>query len=86
MSLTDRERQVLALLADGHDYAHIARTAFLSLSGVKSACQRIYRKLGANGATHAVAIAYRRGLLIPDGDYERGLPVDICTGSGRLIA
>lgn len=66
--LTDRERRVLALLADGHTKAAIAAQVYLSVNGVKKTCERVYRKLGAHTAAQAVAVAYQRGLLVPDGD------------------
>lgn len=75
MSLTDRERQVLALLADGHDQATIAGQLYLSQSAVRSTSRRIYRKLHANTAAQAVSIAYQRGLLAVDATTEADLAV-----------
>jgi DNA-binding CsgD family transcriptional regulator len=78
MTLTDREHQVLALLADGHTKAAIARRLGLTEDGVKDACQRIYRKLDARNAVHAVAIAHQRGLLAADADTDVELAVVRC--------
>jgi DNA-binding CsgD family transcriptional regulator len=67
--LTDRERQILQLLADGHDGPAIAqrlgRARGTSLGTVKADKFRLYRKLGAVNAAHAVALGYRYGVLDP---------------------
>ncbi|MEU1309474.1 helix-turn-helix transcriptional regulator [Streptomyces cinnamoneus] len=61
--LTDREIEILEAVSHGRTIAAIAVELFLSQNTVKSHLLRINRKLGARGKTHAVAIAYRRGLL-----------------------
>jgi PAS domain S-box-containing protein len=62
-SLSERELEILTLLADGHDNLAIARDLFLSIDTVKSYIRRVLQKLGARSRTHAVALAFRRGLL-----------------------
>lgn len=62
-ALTDRERQVLALLADGRTAAAIARRLGVTPRTVGRITAAAYAKLGATTAAEAVAIGYRRGLL-----------------------
>ncbi|WP_192909721.1 response regulator transcription factor [Gandjariella thermophila] len=61
--MTDRERQVLALIAEGHPNVKIGLELHLSEHTVKSHVRRIMRKLHARSRTHVVTIAYRRGYL-----------------------
>ncbi len=61
--LTDRERKVLQLVADGAKVADVARQLFLSISTVKTHLESTYRKLGAPDRTSAVARAMRDGLI-----------------------
>jgi DNA-binding response OmpR family regulator len=62
-SLTGRERQVLALLADGLTPAEVAQDLIISRSTVGTHIEHIYEKLGARTRAHAVGIAFRSGLL-----------------------
>jgi two-component system, NarL family, nitrate/nitrite response regulator NarL len=61
--LTDREREVLALLAEGRSAPEIGRTLFLATSTVKSHLAHLYEKLGVSDRAAAVAEAMRRGLI-----------------------
>lgn len=63
--LTDRELQILRLLATGAGAAEIARTLYMGLGTVKTDTSRLYGRLGARNAAHAVAIGYAQGLLVP---------------------
>jgi len=63
LGLTGRERQILALLADGLSPAQVADRLVISQSTVGTHVEHIYTKLGANSRAHAVGVAYRRGLL-----------------------
>jgi DNA-binding NarL/FixJ family response regulator len=66
--LTEREQQVLALLAEGLSPAQIADELVISSSTVGTHVEHIYSKLGARTRAHAVGIAYRHGLLaVPSG-------------------
>lgn len=62
-SLTERETQVLRLLAAGHRNKVIAAKIFLSECTVKSHLQKIYAKLQVSGRTEAVATARRHGWI-----------------------
>lgn len=60
--LTDREAEVLALIAAGHSNGEIARQLFVSEATVKTHVNRILAKTGARDRTQAAAYAYRHGL------------------------
>jgi DNA-binding NarL/FixJ family response regulator len=63
--LTDRERQILALLADGLNEKAIAAEIVISPKTVATHIQRILVKLGAHSRAEAVAVAHREGLAHP---------------------
>ncbi|THV41511.1 response regulator transcription factor [Glycomyces buryatensis] len=63
MRLSEREVQVLAGLTEGKPNAEIGRDLFVSEDTVKTHAKRLYRKLGARDRAHAVAIAFRSGLI-----------------------
>lgn len=61
--LTEREQQVLQLLADGFSVAQIARRLHLAESTVKTHIAKIYSKLGAGNRAQAIMTAMQKGLL-----------------------
>lgn len=61
--LSQRERVVLALIAEGHSNQAISDRLFLALSTVKGHNRRIFDKLGVQRRTEAVARAQALGLL-----------------------
>ena len=61
--LSPRERQVLALLADGLGVAQISRQLFISESTTKTHISKLYDKLGAGNRAQALMTALRLGLL-----------------------
>ena len=61
--LSDREREVLTLLADGLTKKEIAVRLDLSLHTVDNYVRRIYAKLHVNTVGGAVAKALREGLV-----------------------
>jgi DNA-binding NarL/FixJ family response regulator len=61
--LSERERQVLRLLAEGGSYAEIGGSLFLSPDTVRSHAQRAMQKLGARTRTQAVAVALREAVI-----------------------
>ncbi len=69
--LSDREHEVLLLLAEGLGAGQIASQLYLSESTAKSHIARIYQKLGATNRAQALVTAMRIGLLSsvarPDG-------------------
>lgn len=62
-NLTEREHDVLLLLADGLGAAAIGQQLYLSESTAKSHIARIYQKLGAGNRAQALVTAMRIGLL-----------------------
>jgi DNA-binding NarL/FixJ family response regulator len=61
--LTKRESEILIALKSGATAIAIARTFSVSEPTVKSHISSIYRKLGVNNKTSALAEAAKRGLL-----------------------
>jgi DNA-binding NarL/FixJ family response regulator len=64
-TLTDREKEVLVLLAEGKSYATIAQQIFLSRDGVIARIRKIYEKLQAHSRGEAVAKGLARGIITP---------------------
>jgi len=61
--LSERELDVLGLLAKGMSNKDAAAALFISRATVKSHIENILRKLGASDRAAAVAEGFRRGLL-----------------------
>ncbi|HWD86331.1 MAG TPA: response regulator transcription factor [Solirubrobacteraceae bacterium] len=61
--LSEREREVLSLIADGCTNREIAEQLFLSPHTVKEHTSAVYRKLSARNRAEAVQLAQRMGLL-----------------------
>jgi DNA-binding NarL/FixJ family response regulator len=62
-SLSERERQVLALLARGYSNRRIADACLLSLNTVRTHVQNVLVKLGVHSKLEAAALAVRQGLV-----------------------
>ncbi|HTE59920.1 MAG TPA: AAA family ATPase [Solirubrobacteraceae bacterium] len=61
--LTDREQQVLALVAEGRSNAQIAQLLFISPKTASVHVSNILGKLGVAGRGEAAALAHRTGLI-----------------------
>ena len=61
--LSEREREILQLLAKGYHTEECARAIGLSVETVKSDTKRVIAKLQADTRTHAVAIALRQAII-----------------------
>jgi DNA-binding NarL/FixJ family response regulator len=61
--LTQREREILQLLADGMSNADVAARLYISQETVKSHVRHILAKLEADTRTQAVAIALREAMI-----------------------
>ena len=61
--LTQREFEILELLAHGNRPTEIAGKLFVSVKTVKNHLTSIYAKMGVETGTQAVAEAFRRGLV-----------------------
>ena len=64
-ALSDRELEVLTLIAQGETNRGAAGRLFISEATVKTHLLHIYAKLDVNDRAAAVASAYERGLLVP---------------------
>jgi len=73
-SLTEREHDILALLAEGRSNRDIAQRLFLSEKTVKAHLAAIFRKLGVTNRTQAAMVAVQMGVgpmpgaLVSNGD------------------
>ncbi|GAB3388566.1 response regulator transcription factor [Humibacter soli] len=65
--LTEREREVLALVAEGLSNTEIGARLFMSPLTAKTHVSRILSKLDARDRVHLVVLAYESGLVTPGG-------------------
>lgn len=63
--LSERERQILYLVATGASNKEIAQTLFISTNTVKVHLRNIFSKIGATSRTEAAMIAVRMGIVSP---------------------
>jgi DNA-binding CsgD family transcriptional regulator len=68
--LTDRESEVLELVATGITNREVAQKLFISINTVKVHLRNVYTKLGADSRTEATMIAIREGWITVGEDEE----------------
>src|SRR5690349_9091132 len=61
--LTERELEILRLIATGRSNAEIGRTLFIGETTVKTHVTHILQKLGLHDRVQAVVLAYQAGLF-----------------------
>jgi DNA-binding NarL/FixJ family response regulator len=61
--LTDREAQILQMLADGCSPAEVAERLFISPKTVRNHLSKVYEKLGVNSRSQAIVTALQHGLI-----------------------
>jgi DNA-binding NarL/FixJ family response regulator len=61
--LSDREYEVLRLIAEGLDTAEVAEQLSFSESTIKGVLTKVMVRIGARNRCHAIAIVLRRGLI-----------------------
>jgi DNA-binding NarL/FixJ family response regulator len=72
--LSDREREVLGLAAEGYSSSEIGKKLFLSPKTVDTYRARLMQKLGIGHRAELVRFALNNGLLKADGDQALGSP------------
>lgn len=65
-ALTDREQDILRLVAVGHDNRAIAAQLFLSEKTVGNRLSEIFQKLNVTNRTQAALVAVQQGLIPPE--------------------
>ncbi|MBK7427351.1 MAG: response regulator transcription factor [Saprospiraceae bacterium] len=61
--LSEREKEILALIADGHSNQEISRALFISIPTVKTHISNLYQKLDVNSRTKAILKAREFSLI-----------------------
>jgi DNA-binding CsgD family transcriptional regulator len=83
--LSSREREILAMLANGWSNRRIAEACYLSLNTVRTHVENIQVKLGVHTKLEAVAVALEHGWP-PAADASEELAIDRLGGSRVMAA
>ncbi len=65
IKLTDKEEQILNLMAEGKSYSEIANEVFLSVDGVHYHTRHIYEKLHVHSRNEAIAKGIKNRIIRP---------------------
>jgi DNA-binding NarL/FixJ family response regulator len=68
--LSPRQMEVLEMIAAGMTSVAIAEALVVSPETIRTHVKAVLRRLRASSRTHAVSLAYRKGLLSPDPDHR----------------
>ncbi len=60
--LSDREKEILSMMTEGHDYRSIGDKAFISYETVRTHVKNIYRKLHVASRSEAILKARQQGI------------------------
>jgi DNA-binding NarL/FixJ family response regulator len=83
LALTEREKEVLRAMADGHSAKSIARMLGIALKTVESHKSRLFDKLGVHNQAQAVALSIGLGLLAGQTAVTAGAATSgVTTGAG----
>jgi DNA-binding NarL/FixJ family response regulator len=69
--LSPRERQIMALMAEGYTAERIGAQIAVSVETVRTHVRNVIRKLQARNRVHAIAIALERGEIALGSDHRR---------------
>lgn len=62
-NLTDKQRVVLEMVANGYSYSQIGKQMFITPGSVRRHVEAVRRRLNAANTHHAIATAFRVGIL-----------------------
>jgi DNA-binding CsgD family transcriptional regulator len=66
VSLSDRQRELIVMIAAGMSNAEIGKRLFVSEDTVKTHARHLFKVLGVTSRAEATSVAYRQGLLVAD--------------------
>ncbi len=81
LELTDREREIFRLIADGLSNAEIAQRLHISETTVKTHVKHLFQKLDVRDRVHAVVMAHQSGVFVPEERHD--LPDGVRRGPRR---
>jgi DNA-binding NarL/FixJ family response regulator len=61
--LSDREKEILVLITEGHNFRTIAEKSFISYETVRTHVKKIYKKLHVASRSEAILKAQQQGLV-----------------------
>jgi DNA-binding NarL/FixJ family response regulator len=61
--LSDREKEILSWMIEGHNYKTIAEKAFISYETVRTHVKKIYKKLHVVSRSEAIMKAFQQGIV-----------------------